>query len=62
VTVADIPAVHRALGRAFATTRAPVIDLVAFGQTCCRPIRPHCAACPLRRHCASGCVRLMQTP
>jgi endonuclease III len=29
MTVADIPAVHRALARAFAKVRAPVIDLVA---------------------------------
>ena len=29
MTVADIPSVHRALGRAFAAVRAPVIDLVA---------------------------------
>jgi endonuclease III len=28
--------------------------LVAFGQTCCRPVRPHCPACPLRRWCAAG--------
>ena len=26
--------------------------LVAFGQTQCRPVRPHCGDCPLRRWCA----------
>jgi endonuclease III len=28
--------------------------LVAFGQTRCRPLRPLCADCPLRRWCATG--------
>jgi len=26
--------------------------LVAFGQTCCRPVNPHCPSCPIRRWCA----------
>jgi endonuclease III len=30
--------------------------LVAFGQTVCRPIRPHCSACALRRRCARAGV------
>ena len=25
--------------------------LVAFGQTVCLPLRPRCAACPIRRYC-----------
>ena len=28
--------------------------LVAFGQTQCRPVNPHCATCPLRPHCNTG--------
>ena len=28
--------------------------LVAFGQTCCRPVKPHCAECPIARYCASN--------
>ena len=28
--------------------------LVAFGQTQCRPVRPHCETCPLRRSCDTG--------
>lgn len=27
--------------------------LVAFGQTCCRPLKPHCDACPITRYCPS---------
>ena len=27
--------------------------LVAFGQTCCRPVRPRCAECPIARWCPS---------
>jgi len=27
--------------------------LVAFGQTCCRPVKPHCAECPIAQYCAS---------
>jgi len=28
--------------------------LVAFGQTQCRPRRPLCGSCPIRRYCAAG--------
>lgn len=28
--------------------------LVSFGQTCCLPIRPRCATCPIRRWCDTG--------
>jgi endonuclease III len=28
--------------------------LVAFGQTRCRPVSPHCAGCPLRAFCCEG--------
>jgi len=28
--------------------------LVSFGQTQCRPVRPHCETCPIRRHCRFG--------
>jgi endonuclease III len=28
--------------------------LVAFGQTQCRPVRPHCETCPLRACCQTG--------
>lgn len=27
--------------------------LVSFGQTCCRPVRPHCGECPLAKYCPS---------
>ena len=30
--------------------------LVAFGQTQCRPINPHCASCPIRNICDTGRV------
>jgi endonuclease III len=30
--------------------------LVAFGQTVCLPIRPHCSTCPLRPRCARAGV------
>ncbi|MEO0085879.1 MAG: endonuclease III [candidate division WOR-3 bacterium] len=32
--------------------------LVALGQTTCRPVRPLCPACPVRRWCARRGVRL----
>lgn len=28
--------------------------LVSFGQSVCRPVRPHCGACPLVAYCAWG--------
>jgi len=28
--------------------------LVSFGQTSCRPVHPHCAACPFQRWCPSA--------
>jgi endonuclease-3 len=31
--------------------------LVAFGQTCCQPLSPHCSRCPVAAHCRRVGVR-----
>jgi len=33
--------------------------LVSFGQSVCRPVRPHCDTCPLRAYCAWGAAQKM---
>jgi endonuclease III len=33
------------------------VNLVAHGQVVCRPVRPLCGACPLRRACRTGRAR-----
>jgi len=36
--------------------------LVSFGQSVCRPVRPHCEACPLRAYCAWGAAHQGKNP
>ncbi|BCL60077.1 hypothetical protein DGMP_07700 [Desulfomarina profundi] len=36
--------------------------LVAFGQSICRPISPHCDLCPLEENCPQHCVKPRKIP